>query len=303
MTAKFSNASDSKNIKLYLNQIASIKPLPPDEEKRLGRIIQDPETKDKDRDKAIEKLVKSNLKFVVAYVKKYQGMGLGLLDLINEGNLGLIEAAKRFKAEKNVKFISYAVWWIRQSIIHALTHYSRIYHIPQKMSDQISEMKRVRSRLNNELGRAPTREEVAAQMGIDQSDIEDLETLGERNVSLSEKYFDDEVEVGDRIKDDLAPSIEYQIVKNSVQEQMRDTLKELDEKEANVLKLRFGLMDEKVSRLLNESGRQEDDLPLTLQSIGDILNLTRERIRQIEKNALRKLSRSHKLQQLRGYLN
>ena len=248
-------------------------------------------------------MVKANLRFVVSYVKKYRGMGLSLLDLINEGNLGLIEAAKRFDPNKNVKFISYAVWWIRQSIIHALTQYSRIYHIHQKMSDQISEMRRVHSQLNKDLGRTATREEVAERMGVKVSDLEDLETLNEKNISLSDRFYDEDMEVGDRISDEISPSVEIQIVKNSVQEQIRDLLNELDKKEADVLKLRFGLVDESILILLGRHGLGERDLPLTLQAIGDILKLTRERIRQIEKKAMRKLSRSHTIQQLRGYLN
>lgn len=273
---------DSKNLKLYLDQISRFQTLTQKEEKKLGKLIQ------KGNKEALRKLIEANLRFVVVYVKKYRGMGLGLPDLINEGNLGLIEAAKRFDPNRNVKFISYAVWWIRQAVIHALTQYSRIYHIPQKVSDQISEMKRTDSQLKKELGREPTREEIARRMRITSGDIEDMEILAEKRISLSDKYFDEDVEVGDRIKDTLSPSVEYQIIKNSVQDQIRQLLEELDEKEALVLKLRFGL---------------DDDMPRTLQEIGDMVNLTRERIRQIEQKAMRKLARSHRLQQLRGYIN
>lgn len=283
MRDEFKGSLDSKNLKLYLQQIAKFSQLTADQEKELGRRIQNG---DKD---ALEKMIESNLRFVVSYVKKYKGMGLGLLDLINEGNLGLIEAAKRFDPDRNVKFISYAVWWIRQAVIHALSQYSRIYNIPQKLSDQISEMKKVRSRLNKDLGQEPTREEIAQQMKVTQENIEDLELLERQNVSLSDKYFDDDsTEIGDKIKDTLSPSVEYEIIKGSIESQIREILKGLDEKEAFVLKLRFGLADDKTH---------------TLQEIGDKLNLTRERIRQIEKKAMRKLARSHKLKQLRGYLN
>ena len=282
MTKGYQDSFESKNLKRYLQRIAKFPLLTPKEEKRLGKRIQ---TGDKE---ALEKLIESNLRFVVSYVKKYRGMGLSLLDLINEGNLGLIEAAKRFDHSKNVKFISYAVWWIRQAVIHALSQYSRIYHIPQKLSDQISEMKKTRSLMKKELKRDPTREELAARLKTTVESVEDWEILSGRDISLSDKYYDDDVEVGDRIKDSLTPSIEYQIVKNSIEDQIRNILKELDEKEALVLKLRFGF---------------EDDRAHTLQEIGNRLNLTRERIRQIEKKAMRKLSHSHKLQQLRGYLN
>jgi RNA polymerase primary sigma factor len=293
MSNNYKDSLDSRNIARYLKQISLFLPLTPAEEKRLGKLIQ------KGDKKALEKMIQSNLRFVVSYVKKYRGMGLSLPDLINEGNLGLIEAAKRFDPEKNVKFISYAVWWIRQAIIHALTRYSRIYHIPQKLSDQISEMKRIKAQLKKELGREPSREETAQRMRITVEDVEDMEILGGKDISLSDKYYDEDVEVGDRIKDSVAPSVEYQIVQNSVQENIRDILNELDEKEADVLKLRFGIEDGKLNRKYNI----DEYRPMTLQEIGNKMKLTRERIRQIEKKAMRKLSRFQTLQQLRGYLN
>ncbi|MBE0461027.1 MAG: RNA polymerase sigma factor RpoD/SigA [Candidatus Aminicenantes bacterium] len=282
MRNDYKNSLDSRNIKLYLQQISKFPTLTLEEEKELGRRIRNGDKK------AQKKLIESNLRFVVSYVKKYRGMGLGLLDLIHEGNIGLIEAAKRYDPAKNVKFISYAVWWIRQAVIHALSHYSRIYHIPQKISDQMSEMKRVKSALKKELGREPTRQEIAKRMKKTVEEIEDMEILNGRDVSLSDRYYDEDVEVGDRVQDSYSPSVEYQIIKNSIQEQVRAILNELDKKEALVLKLRFGL---------------DDDQPRTLQEIGDGINLTRERIRQIEKKAMQKLAQSHKLQQLRGYLN
>jgi RNA polymerase primary sigma factor len=282
MTKGYQDSLESKNLKRYLQRIAKFPLLTPKEEKELGKLIQEGDKE------ALKKLTESNLRFVVSYVKKYRGMGLSLLDLINEGNLGLIEAAKRFDPQKNVKFISYAVWWIRQAVIHALSKYSRIYHIPQKLSDQISEMKKTRAQIKKDLKRDPTREELAARLKTTVENVEEMEILSGRNISLSDKYYDEDMEVGDRIKDSLTPSVEYQIVKNSIEKQIRSILKELDDKEALVLKLRFGF---------------EDDKAHTLQEIGNRLNLTRERIRQIEKKAMRKLSRSHKLQQLRGYLN
>jgi RNA polymerase primary sigma factor len=273
---------DSHNLKLYLDQIAKFPPLTEEEEKQVGE-----QARAGDLD-AMRRLIESNLKFVVSYVKKYRGMGLSFLDLINEGNVGLIEAAKRFDPTRNVRFISYAVWWIRQAIIHSLSQYSRIYNIPQKMSDQISAKKKKTAELKTELGREPTREEIARRMGISAEDVDDLAVLEEKNVSLSDRLSDDGLEVEDRISDDLSPSVEYQIIKSSVQQQIRAMIGELDEKEAVVLKLRFGL---------------DDDRTRTLQEIGDHLGLTRERIRQIEQKAIRKLSRSRRLQQLRGYLN
>lgn len=282
MRGKYKEFFDFKNLRLYMNQISKFPALTQEDEKRLGNRIQ------KGDNQALQELIESNLKFVVSYVKKYRGMGIGMFDLINEGNLGLIEAAKRFDPDRNVKFISYAVWWIRQAIIHALTRYSRAYHLPQKLSAKISEMKRKVAGLKTELSREPTREETAKKMGITKNEVEDLEILDGKDVSLSDKYFEEGVEIEDRIHDDLTPSVEYQIIKNSIQQQIRGMLGELDDKEANVIKLRFGL---------------DDDKARTLQEIGDMLNLSRERIRQIEQKAMRKLARSRKLQQLRGYLN
>jgi len=273
---------ESRNIKHYLEEIAKFPALTEDQEKALGERIR------KGDKEALQALVQSNLKFVVSYVKKYRGMGLGLLDLVDEGNIGLIEAAKRFDPSRNVRFVSYAVWWIRQAIIHALTLYSRITRIPQKLADQISQMKKKTAELKTDLGREPNREEIARVMGLTETDIEDLEILAERNVSLSDPISDDDTQVEDRISDPASPSVEYQIIKASVQQQIRETLGELDEKEALVIRLRFGL---------------DDDRPRTLQEIGQQLKLTRERIRQIEQKAMRKLSRSRRLQHLRGYLN
>jgi len=273
---------DARNLKLYLNQIAKFPVYTEEEEKELGRRAQQGDAE------AIRRLVEANLRFVVSYVKKYQGMGLGMLDLINEGNLGLIEAAKRFNPDRNVRFISYAVWWIRQAVIHALTQSARICSLPQKLSDQISLMNKKIAELKAEKGREPSREEVATRMGLREEELEDLLVLAEKEVHLSDRLADGDLEVEGKIEDRATPPVEYQIVKTSIEHQIRDILGELDEKEATVLKLRFGL---------------DDDRPQTLQEIGERLNLTRERIRQIEQKAMRKLSRSHQVQQLRGYLN
>ncbi|TRZ92702.1 RNA polymerase sigma factor RpoD/SigA [bacterium] len=273
---------DSRNLKFYFDKIAKFPTFNEEEEKKIGERV-----RKGDMD-AMRRLIEANLKFVVSYAKKYRGMGLSLLDLINEGNVGLIEAAKRFDPNRNVRFISYAVWWIRQSMIHALSQYSRIFNIPQKLSDQISAMRRKTVELKTELGRDPTRAEIAMRMGISEEDIDDLAVLMEKNISLSDRVYDDGLEVEEKISDEINPSVEYQIIKSSVQHQIRRLLGELEEKEALVLKLRFGL---------------DDDRPRTLQEIGSLLDLTRERIRQIEQKAMRKLSRSHRMQQLRGYLN
>jgi RNA polymerase primary sigma factor len=279
----FEDYLESRNLKLYLEEISKIPPITEEEEKELARRIKkgDPE--------AIKRLVEGNLRFVVSYVKKYQGMGLSLLDLINEGNLGLLEAAQRFDPDRNVKFISYAVWWIRQAVVHALSQYAHQFNLPQKISDKISRLNKEAEALRKELGREPRREELAERLRISPEEVADLELIQEKGLSLSDKIGDDEeLEVEDRVSDELAPSVEYQIIKSSIEQQLRSVLGELDEREATVLKLRFGI---------------DGDEPMTLQEIGDRMGLTRERIRQIEQKAIRKLARSQKLRQLRGYLN
>lgn len=280
---KYQDYLESRNIKLYLEEISKIPPITEEEEKELGERLKkgDPE--------ALRRLIEGNLRFVVSYVKRYQGMGLTLLDLINEGNLGLVEAAQRFDPDRNVKFISYAVWWIRQAIVHALSQASHSFNLPQKISDKISRMNREKELLRKELNREPTREEVAARLKITPEEVADLELIQEKGLSLSDKISEDEeLEVEDRVYDELEPSVEYQLIRNSIEQQIREILNELDEREALVLKLRFGI---------------DSDEPMTLQEIGDRLGLTRERIRQIEQRAMRKLAQSQRLKQLRGYLN
>ncbi|MGB9894119.1 MAG: sigma-70 family RNA polymerase sigma factor, partial [Candidatus Saccharicenans sp.] len=178
---KYQDYLESKNLKLYLEEISKIPPITEEEEKRLGEKIKkgDPE--------AIRRLVEGNLRFVVSYVKKYQGMGLSLLDLINEGNLGLVEAAQRFDPSRNVKFISYAVWWIRQAVVHALSQSAHNYNLPQKISDKISRMNKEKENLKKELGRDPTREELAERLKIAPDEVADMELIQEKGLSLSDR--------------------------------------------------------------------------------------------------------------------
>jgi len=276
------NFIESKNLKHYLEEMAKLPPVTEGEEKELAHRIREGDQA------ALRRLVEGNLKFVVSYVKKYAGMGLSLLDLINEGNLGLMEAAKRFDPNRGVKFITYAVWWIHQAVIHALTQNSRIYTLPQKMSDQISRMRKKKEMLKARLDREPTRDEVADSLGLTVEEVADLEILAEREVSLSDRLGEDDLTVEERLGDEAEPPIEDRIVRASMESQVHELLDGLEEKEGRVLKLRFGL---------------DGQAPLTLQKIGDALGLTRERVRQIEQKAMRKLAQSQKLRQLRGYLN
>jgi RNA polymerase primary sigma factor len=236
---------DASTLAAYLRQIAKVPLLTIDEERSLGLRIQS------DRDEAaVLKLVESNLRFVVSYAKRYRGCGVSVLDLIHEGNLGLIEAARRFDPSHNVKFISYAVWWVRQAMTHVLSDQARAFSLPPKL----------------------------------------LATLGRQavDVSLSDPIASARdghpLELGDVLAHDHA-SVADELMHQSDLDGLADALRELDGKEREVVRLRFGL---------------EDDEPRTLQEIGDRLHLSRERIRQIESRAKSKLRQSVKL---RSYLN
>src|SRR5271169_1197843 len=159
-----SATSDSLNA--YIREIARFNPLSVEEERALGRRIQAGDQE------ALNRLVESNLRFVVSYAKRYRGLGLAFLDLIHEGNLGLIEAAKRFDPERGVKFISYAVWWVRQAIFHTLSEHARVFRLPQKLSGQVSRVGSARDRLAAELERPPTTEEVARETDLSEAEVE-----------------------------------------------------------------------------------------------------------------------------------
>jgi RNA polymerase primary sigma factor len=272
------------SLNAYIREISRFKPLSGDEEKDLGRRIQAGDHK------ALQRLVEANLRFVVSYAKRYRGLGLSFLDLIHEGTLGLIEAGKRFDPERNVKFISYAVWWVRQAIFHALSEHTRVFRLPQKLSGQISKVGSARAQLTTELNRSPTNEEVAEKTSLSLREVEDLLKIAGDDLSLSSAVGDDgNLELGDTLEQETIPSVELELMRSSFEDQIRRAmLEELDEKEQGVIKMRFGLDGEE---------------PRTLQEIGEELGLSRERIRQIESKAKEKLRRSHLAQGLRGALN
>ena len=277
-------AVSGDSLNAYIREISRFKPLSGDEEKELGRRIQ------RGDHKALQRLVEANLRFVVSYAKRYRGLGLSFLDLIHEGTLGLIEAGKRFDPERNVKFISYAVWWVRQAIFHALSEHTRVFRLPQKLSGQISRIGNARQQLTSELNRSPTNEEVAEKTSLSLQEVEELLKVAGDDLSLSSTVGEDgTLELGDTLEQETIPSVELELMKSSFEEQIRRAmLEELDEKEQGVIKMRFGLDGEE---------------PRTLQEIGEELGLSRERIRQIESKAKEKLRRSHLAQGLRGALN
>ncbi len=275
--------SSSQSLKKYLQEISKLPRITADEEKRLGARIR------KGDKESLKRLVEANLRFVVSFAKKYRGCGLSFLDLINEGNIGLIEAAKRFDPKKNVKFITYAVWWVRQSIIHALSDQSGAFRLPQKQANLLYRIGKTISTLTLEMERSPTTDEIAARLEIPVEEVLSLLRVADDNVSLS-TVIDEEHDfhLADKLEQEMMPAADMLLLKSSLKALLHAALDELDPKEEKVVKLRFGLDGEE---------------PKTLKEIGEMMNLSRERIRQIEAQALDKLNRSQKCQQLRGYLN
>ncbi|MBI1950801.1 MAG: RNA polymerase sigma factor RpoD/SigA [Acidobacteria bacterium] len=277
------SAASSETLKKYLQEISKLPRITPDEEKVLGDRIQ------KGDKEALRKLVEANLRFVVSFAKKYRNCGLSFLDLINEGNIGLIEAAKRFNPKKNVKFITYAVWWVRQAIIHALSDQSGAFRLPQKQANLLYRIGKTISQLTLDLERNPTADEIAAKLEIPVDEVTSLLQVADENVSLS-TVIDEEHEfhLSDKLEQDVIPPADMALLRSSLKDHLYACLGELDPKEQKVLRLRFGL---------------EEGEPKTLKEIGEMMGLSRERIRQIEAQALEKLNRSQKCQQLQGYLN
>ena len=275
--------SSSQSLKKYLQEISKLPRITADEEKKLGAKIR------KGDREALKKLVEANLRFVVSFAKRYRGCGLSFLDLINEGNIGLIEAAKRFDPEKNVKFITYAVWWVRQSIIHSLSEHSGAFRLPQKQANLLYRIGKAVNQLASELKRKPTVEEIALRVEVPMEDVLVLLQVGEENVSLSAMIDEEhDFHLADKLEQEQIPAADFDLLRNGMRDQLYAALGELDEKEEIIVKLRFGLGDQE---------------PKTLKEIGEMLGLSRERIRQIEVQALQKLGRSHRARHLRGYLN
>lgn len=271
-------------LRRYLHEIGRYKQLTPEEEKELGRRVQatgDPE--------ALRQLVEANLRFVVAYSKRFRHSRVSLLDLINEGNIGLIQAARKFDPDKNVKFITYAVWWIRQAILHALSQHGATFRLPQKQANVLYRIERSKQALGRELERPPTETELAEEVDMDPAEVRLLLSSNQSILSLNEPVDENgEAELGDLLEQYLMPDTDERILRESFEQALREALDKLSEKERQVLKLRFGM---------------EDDNPLTLREIGEQLSISRERVRQIESQALTKLRRSSQVRALVGYLN
>ncbi len=271
-----------QSIEKYLEEIGGFTPLPPAEEIELTRRIR------KGESKALDKLVKANLRFVISVAKEYQGQGLPLQDLISEGNLGLIKAAQRFDETRGFKFISYAVWWIRQSILQALAEQSRVVRLPLNRVGAINKVGRVLEKLEKEFGREPSMSEVADTMEMTDYEVADVLKTSARHLSLDEPFKEDEGNnLLDVLESDKYAPPDDSLMQESLKEEIDKVLVTLKPREAEIIRLYFGL---------------EGDRPLTLEEIGEHFQLTRERVRQIKEKALRRMRHRSRLEPLRKYL-
>ena len=275
--------SEESCLALYLKEISKNKTLSLEEEAELAVRIRNSERK------ALEKLVKANLRFVVSVCRNYQNQGLPLSDLINEGNLGLIRAAKRFDEKKNFKFISYAVWWIRQAILQALAEQSRIIKLPLNRVGTIHKIGKTQSKLEQKYRRAPNVEEIARELSLDENEVRETIKIGNTHMSLDAPVqHGEDSKLIDVLHDENQERPDDGILDISLQEEIEKTLDTLSEREKEVVKLYFGIGEETAH---------------TLEEIGQRFNLTRERVRQIKEKALRRLKHCSRSKRLKVYRN
>ena len=270
-------------VRMYLKEIGKIPLLKPHEEVELARRMHEGD------ELAKQRLVEANLRLVVSIAKRYVGRGMLFLDLIQEGNLGLIKAVEKFDYVKGFKFSTYATWWIRQAITRAIADQARTIRIPVHMVETINKLIRVSRQLLQELGRDPKPEEIAKEMEMTEDKVREIMKIAQDPVSLETPIGEEEdSHLGDFIPDDDAPAPAEAAAYSLLKEQIEDVLGSLNEREQKVLKLRFGL---------------EDGRARTLEEVGKEFDVTRERIRQIEAKALRKLRHPSRSKKLRDYLD
>ena len=272
----------SGSISMYLAEIGKFNPLPPQREVELAIRIQDND------ERAMKELVEANLRFVVSVAKKYQGNGLSLADIINEGNMGLIKAAKRFDHTRGFKFISYAVWWIRQSILQALAEQSRLIRLPLNRVGTITKITRAAEKLESEVERQPKGDEIGAQLEMSGDEVLMAMQYSRRHSSLNSPFQDGETSsLLDIIEDSEAEEPEAKIMMESMSEEVNGALETLSERERVVLEMYFGINRDSV---------------MTLNEIGEEFDLTRERVRQIKEKAIQRLRHRSRSKNLRRYL-
>ena len=266
----------------YFHEIESSVGLSADEEVAVAKRIQDGD------EGALAELVQANLRFVVSVAKQYQNLGLPLSDLINEGNLGLMVAAKRFDGSKGFKFISYAVWWIRQSILQALAEQSRIVRLPLNRIGELTKVNKALTKLEQRLGRAPEVDEIAEELQANPDDMDMLLRLAQRPVSLETPCDDQEPDrcLGDLLPDDSRPPCDEVLSLGELKQEIQGAMDALSDGEARVLRMYYGL-----------DGQE----PMTLEQIGTYVGRTRERVRQIKEKALQKLRHPNRSEILKEY--
>lgn len=269
-------------VRMYLKEIGRVPLLSAEEEIELAILIEQGD------EEAKRRLAEANLRLVVSIAKRYVGRGMLFLDLIQEGNMGLIKAVEKFDYRKGFKFSTYATWWIRQAITRAIADQARTIRIPVHMVETINKLIRVSRQLLQELGREPTPEEIAEEMGLTPEKVRDIMKIAQEPVSLETPIGEeDDSHLGDFIPDDDAQAPADAAAYELLKEQLKDVLDTLSDREENVLRLRFGLDD----------GRTR-----TLEEVGKVFGVTRERIRQIEAKALRKLRHPSRSKQLKDFL-
>ena len=282
LKSKKASKVSSGSISMYLAEIGQYNPLPPEREVALAIRIQ------KNDESAMKELVEANLRFVVSVAKKYQGNGLSLADIINEGNLGLIKAAKRFDHTRGFKFISYAVWWIRQSILQALAEQSRLIRLPLNRVGTITKITRAAEKLEAEVERQPKGDEIGGQLEMSGDEVLMAMQYSRRHSSLHSPFQDGESSsLLDIIEDDQAEEPEANIMRESMSEEVTGALETLSARERAVLEMYFGI---------------NRDSAMTLNEIGEEFDLTRERVRQIKEKAIQRLRHRSRSKSLRRYL-
>jgi RNA polymerase primary sigma factor len=273
---------ESQSLDRYLQEIGKVSLITPEEEVRLAKEIQ------AGSQIALEKLTKANLRFVVSVAKQYQNQGLSLGDLINEGNLGLIKAAKRFDETRGFKFISYAVWWIRQSILQALAEQSRIVRLPLNRVGALNKIGKELSKLEQEYERVPSPAELAESLEMTISEVADTLKISGRHLSVDAPFAQGEDNrLLDVLENEETPDPDNDLMGESLKVEIERALSKLTKREAEVIRLYFGI------------GREHS---LTLEEIGERFDLTRERVRQIKEKALRKLRHHNRNMALKAYL-